>query len=83
MRPPGAVPENGWNPSMNRQPKFSPPWPAGITSISSRAPWPTSPIHRSPVAGSKLARHGLRSPYAQTSSAPATAPAKGLPAGMA
>ena len=33
-----------------------------IRSISSRAPWPTSPIQRFWVSGSKLSRNGLRRP---------------------
>ena len=40
---------------------------AGWKSTSSNASWPTSPIQRSPVARSKLKRHGLRRPYAQIS----------------
>ena len=35
---------------------------ARMTSTSSQAPWPTSPIHRSPVARSNEKRHGLRRP---------------------
>ena len=45
------------------QPKFGPAGdPAGQRSISSDVPWPTSAIHRSPVARSNEKRHGLRSP---------------------
>ena len=46
----------------------------GRLPCGSRSPpavfWPTSPIQKSPVSRSKLARQGLRSPSAQTSSRP-------------
>ena len=50
-------------------------------SISSRAPWPTSPIQRLPLARSKEKRHGLRRPQAQRSLSPLL-PTRGLSDGV-
>jgi hypothetical protein len=66
-------------PSITRQPKLP---PDVRMSISSHAFWPTSPAHSWPVRRSKVHRHGLRRPKAQTSGAPSTPSANGLSAGM-
>ena len=56
-------------------------WPSDL-SISSQAPWPTSPTHMSPVSRSNEKRQGLRQPMDQISSRPAGSPQKGLSDGM-
>ena len=68
-------------PSRTRQPKLRPTDPAGMTLTSSRSFWPTSPIHRSRVTGSKAQRHGLRRPKA--SSKDGFPPTTMFPAGTA
>ena len=55
-----------------------PTTPAGWTSISSHAFWPTSPIQRSPVSRSNEYRHGLRSPNAQIAGLASARPTNGL-----
>src|SRR4249920_195836 len=74
-------------PSMIRQPK-STPLPRLVLlldtmarSISSYLSWPTSPIHRSPVARSNDQPHGLRRPRDQISFAP-NLPTYGFDFGM-
>ena len=53
-----------------------------MKSTSSQQSCPTSATYRSPVTGSKSLRHGLRRPYAQTSSqAPPAPSANGLSEG--
>src|SRR5665648_1031787 len=52
-------------PSQQRHPQLTPrPSPDArvAASTSSRRPWPTSPMIRSPVVRSNDQRHGLRSP---------------------
>ena len=53
-----------------------------MKSISSRAFWPTSPIHMSPVWRSKVKRQGLRRPMWQIALLIPDVPTNGLSAGM-
>src|SRR4029078_8207512 len=65
---PSVASEKRLRPSETFQPKLTSPVVArGNRWISSISPCPTSPIQRSPVARSKLYRHGFRRPIATSS----------------